>query len=223
MTRRATPEQTKRNWTAAEDALLRRRMDAAVTAREIADELGRSEASVTNRCTVLGASRNRNLDAVFASRYCPEPNSGCWLWLGSTDRKGYGQIRVTGNTLRYATHVSLELVGRPRPGKLFACHKCDNPSCVNPDHLFWGTAKANSQDAKRKGRLVFSGLDAGRKYMLGKTKPFAVNICYGGPNRPCYRVVVKRHGKQVRSYRISDQAAAHAMRDQLIQAETLAS
>lgn len=86
----------------------------------------------------------------FEAKYIPEPNSGCWLWLGA-QRAGYGQIRV-GRTM-YATRVSLALAGRPISRGLSACHHCDNTWCVNPDHLFAGNHKDNAQDASRKGRL----------------------------------------------------------------------
>lgn len=82
----------------------------------------------------------------FFAKVSPEPNSGCWLWDGAIHPKGYGQIRANGRTSR-ATHISLELAGRPRPqAGLYACHSCDVPSCVNPDHLYWGTAKQNQAD-----------------------------------------------------------------------------
>jgi hypothetical protein len=51
-----------------------------------------------------------------------------------------------------ATHISLELVGRKLPRGLHALHHCDNPPCVNPDHLFPGTDMDNYQDSIKKGR-----------------------------------------------------------------------
>lgn len=85
----------------------------------------------------------------------PEPNSGCWLWEGSVDKRGYGQIRSHNSgpgSLRYATHISLEIHDRKLPPGMNACHKCDIPLCVNPDHLFHGTQKDNSADSWAKGR-----------------------------------------------------------------------
>ncbi|MCY0957741.1 HNH endonuclease [Streptomyces sp. H27-H5] len=55
---------------------------------------------------------------------------------------------------RLATHVALEVDGRPRPGNLHALHSCDTPSCVNPAHLRWGTNADNVKDRGRRGRFV---------------------------------------------------------------------
>jgi hypothetical protein len=97
----------------------------------------------------------RTLQERFEEKYMPEPNSGCWLWTATVDEDGYGKMRIGGRgtpSLR-ATHVSLMLVGRPVPSRLQACHRCDNPCCVNPDHLFIGTGVDNMRDARAKGRF----------------------------------------------------------------------
>jgi len=78
----------------------------------------------------------------------------CWLWTGPTSGK-YGSFEGT-----RAHRVSFHLTYKRLTKGLFICHRCDNPSCVRPDHLFEGTASDNSRDCYYKGR---SNLDAVRK------------------------------------------------------------
>lgn len=90
----------------------------------------------------------------FHDKFIPEPNSGCWLWLGGIHEFGYGVIGLgrRHEGTRKAHRVAWELYRGSIPDGLAICHKCDVPSCVNPDHLFLGTLKDNSQDCARKGR-----------------------------------------------------------------------
>ena len=76
--------------------------------------------------------------------------SGCWEWQGKR-QKGYGMFWLQGRWTG-AHRWSLENLGRVPVARLFACHSCDNPPCVNPDHLFAGAQSANMADMKRKGR-----------------------------------------------------------------------
>lgn len=88
----------------------------------------------------------------FLSRVEHEPNSGCWLWTASLrPGSGYGQLRV-GRTIAFAHRIAYELFVGLIPNGLYVCHHCDVKQCVNPDHLFLGTAKDNTQDMIRKGR-----------------------------------------------------------------------
>ena len=90
-------------------------------------------------------------------RSIPEPNSGCWLWTGMTNHKGYGYIvQRQGGKARYlrAHRVSYEMsCGSIAPGML-VLHRCDVRLCINPAHLYVGTYLDNSADAVRKGRLI---------------------------------------------------------------------
>lgn len=76
---------------------------------------------------------------------------GCWEWIGVRMWLDYGTVRIDGKILR-AHRVMWRLVNGDIPDNMMVCHKCDNPPCVRPDHLFLGTAKDNSDDCHSKGR-----------------------------------------------------------------------
>lgn len=92
----------------------------------------------------------------------------CWEWIASRDRHGYGYFSVTrdkitkNSTSSRATYIA---VNGPIPDGLFVCHKCDNPPCCNPKHLFLGTPKDNAHDMIKKGRQA-TGLRALGRYKI---------------------------------------------------------
>lgn len=78
---------------------------------------------------------------------------GCWVWTGCRVKKGYGIVRLDRSERMASVHrVSWALHNGPIPDGLLVLHRCDNPPCVNPDHLFLGTHTDNMKDMVRKGR-----------------------------------------------------------------------
>lgn len=75
----------------------------------------------------------------------------CWIWTGSPNSTGYGNLDIDGKKVK-AHRVSWILHKGEIPEGMYICHTCDTPLCVNPEHLFLGTAKSNMQDMKDKGR-----------------------------------------------------------------------
>ena len=82
----------------------------------------------------------------------PNGDSGCWIWIGSRDKDGYGTVRFRGGYTRVHRVRMILDVGRPLAVSEFVCHRCDNPPCVNPAHLWIGSNRANQLDASAKGR-----------------------------------------------------------------------
>lgn len=78
----------------------------------------------------------------------------CWIWTGAHNMRGYGQIHFSkGKRVIYAHRASYEIHRGPIPDGLWVLHRCDNPQCVNPSHLFLGDRLANVHDAMSKGRM----------------------------------------------------------------------
>jgi len=94
-----------------------------------------------------------------------DKSGDCWKWTASK-ANGYGIFRIN-NKKVYAHRFSWLIHNSPVPVGMYVCHRCDNPGCCNPGHLFLGTAKDNMQDAKKKGRLAI-GEAHGRSKLTAK-------------------------------------------------------
>ena len=95
----------------------------------------------------------------FNAKWMPEPNSGCWIWTGSLSNSGYARLSsfhssALNRRFVKAHRVAWILFRGEIPGGLCVLHKCDTPSCVNPNHLFLGTRGDNTADMDRKNRRV---------------------------------------------------------------------
>lgn len=93
-------------------------------------------------------------------------SGGCWEWTGYRDENGYGRLNINGTPV-LAHRISWDLFKRRKIGEDHALHRCDNPPCVNPDHLFRGDQIANTADKMKKKRHKF-GTSHGSDHGMSK-------------------------------------------------------
>ena len=117
----------------------------------------------------------------------------CWPWIGSKDRAGYGGISEgPGGCHNLRAHrVSWELHHGEIPDGQQVCHRCDNPPCVNPAHLFIGTAKDNKLDEMRKGRHIQGERQHLAKFTEAQVQEIRALYAAGGVG---LRTIAKRYG-----------------------------
>lgn len=94
-------------------------------------------------------TRKDVLEKVFRKHV--KKTSTCWKWVSTKSRGGYGKLKK--NDVTWLAHRFVwTIINGPIPHKYVVCHRCDNPSCVRPSHLFLGTHSDNTRDAVKKGR-----------------------------------------------------------------------
>lgn len=126
---------------------------------------------------------------------------GCWSWKGATAHFGYGSMNVNGKMDR-AHRISWVLHNGPIPKGMLVLHKCDNPPCANPKHLYLGTQSDNIKDAYKRNRKSQEGVK-NNSAKLNSEKVMAIRELYGsggklqkdlalmfGVNQQCISLVV---------------------------------
>ncbi len=98
----------------------------------------------------------------FMDKVIPEPNSGCWLWIGASRPRGYAECWAFGRREQAHRAAYREFVGEI-PAELVVRHKCDVACCVNPAHLEVGTQADNIADKSIRGRMPVGELHVGSK------------------------------------------------------------
>jgi len=111
-----------------------------------------------------------DLEERFRSKVRVGGPDDCWEWTGTRHRYGYGEYRSHGGKFRASRYLFERVIG-PIPPTLCVLHRCDNPPCVNPKHLFLGTHGTNMRDSARKGRKA-----KGEKHSRAKLRQVQVEM-----------------------------------------------
>lgn len=134
--------------------------------------------------------------------------SGCWIWTAGRNKLGYGRFGLPGQYKTVQAHrFAYEQFYGPIPEGMFVCHHCDNPPCVNPEHLFVGTHVDNMKDMWSKGRGFNKNklkTHCHRGHAFDEDNTYAYQG-YGRRCKACHREINREFmRKQKRSRKTSD-------------------
>ncbi len=138
--RKATSESLKRHHESPEGEVTRLKISAALTG---------IKRSTETRAKVSAAQEKNTVEMLWEN---VQKSDGCWLYTGSLHRQGYGMISIPGMGDVLVHRIVWRLVVGEIPTGMQVLHRCDNPQCCNPDHLFLGTIQDNMADMVSKGR-----------------------------------------------------------------------
>jgi hypothetical protein len=129
----------------------------------------------------------------FDSKWEAVTECGCHIWTAAVNAKGYGKFGIGNGRWTLAHRHSYERANGPIADGMLICHRCDNPSCVNPNHLFLGSHKNNAQDRDRKNRrIALSGENHGRSKVTADEVRMLRELAHGGTYS--YRALGRKFG-----------------------------
>lgn len=136
---------------------------------------------------------SRSLSERFWSKVNKRGPDECWEWQAYRDKDGYGHIRADDpkHSDTPAHRVSYELTNGSIPDGLFVCHRCDNPACVNPAHLFLGTHQDNVDDMIAKGRKIVARGESQHCSKLTAEQVTEIRRRYASGNITMYTLAVE--------------------------------